>query len=108
MANINLTSGEWKQIAIKRNYRKNGYNASDNWTTFTTVWGMVQLGTGREYYAAKQRVAELDGLTQLQQYAMGLSEAMRLYIDNIAYEIIAIRGVREQGFQEIQFKKVKA
>ncbi len=103
-----MKDGAYKQITIKRNYPTTGYNAADSWQTFFTGYAYVQIGQGREYFAAKQRHADLSALAQMTQYVHRVDETMRAYIDGQAYEIIEPPiGVRELNILELKLKLVR-
>lgn len=102
-----LSSGVWKKITIKRNHKTTTYaGGTDNSITYAEVWGLVQLGGGSEFFAAKKTNAALDGLVQLKQYVHGVGTDMEVYIDGLKYQIISVKAIREINFVELDIKKV--
>jgi SPP1 family predicted phage head-tail adaptor len=99
--------GVIKEITIQRNYKTNGYSGSDNWVTFFEGYAKVQTGAGREFFAAKQRHSELTSLAEITQYVHKIDETMRVLIDGLPHEIIAIDGERENNKMELKLKQVK-
>jgi hypothetical protein len=99
--------GEYKLLTIQRNYPTPGYSGTSSNQTFVSVYGLVQTGAGREFFAAKQRHSELNKLLRLEQYISGVDETMTVLIDGIRHGIIAIDGVREENWMELKLKLVK-
>jgi hypothetical protein len=102
-----MQDGVYKQITIKSTFLASGYSGTSSEVTFFTGYCKFQVGQGREYFAAKQRHADLSALAQLTQYVHGVKETMVAYIDGLKYQIIAPpEGVRENNWLELKLKRV--
>jgi hypothetical protein len=103
----------FKEIQYKKNYAATGHNSDPNWQNFgPAIYAEIQKGAGdsyenREFFAAKDRHAQLDVLAKNQQIISGLNESMIAVIDGISYDIIEVWTVQEAGQQEVKLKLVK-
>jgi len=50
---------------------------TETWTTFAEVWASVETGNGREFFAARQVMADLTHTIRL-RFVIGLTPAMRV------------------------------
>jgi SPP1 family predicted phage head-tail adaptor len=78
----------------------------DNWKTFCQVWAELQIGSGREFFGAKQINAELSGLVKTLQYIKGVNSTMRVKCSRGTFEITATIDLREQNKNELHLKQV--
>jgi SPP1 family predicted phage head-tail adaptor len=79
----------------------------DNWKTFCQVWAELQIGSGREFFGAKQINAELSGLVKTLQYIKGVNSTMRVKCSRGVFEITATIDLREQNKNELHLKRVE-
>jgi SPP1 family predicted phage head-tail adaptor len=54
---------------------------TETWTTFAEVWASVETGNGREFFAARQVIADLTHTIRL-RYLPGLAPDMRIAYDD--------------------------
>jgi SPP1 family predicted phage head-tail adaptor len=78
----------------------------DNWKNFCQVWAELQIGSGREFFGAKQINAELFGLVKTLQYIKGVNSTMRVKCSRGTFEITAAIDLREQNKNEIHLRAV--
>lgn len=103
-----MQDGVFKQITIKRNYPTTGYSGTNSEQIFFQGYAKVQIGSGREYFAALQRHSDLQVLAELTQYVRGVDETMNVYIDGLKYGIINQPiGTPENNHLELKLKRVK-
>lgn len=80
---------------------------TDNWKTFCQVWAELQIGSGREFFGAKQINAELSGLVKTLQYIKGINPTMRVKCSRGIFDITATIDLREQNKNELHLKRVE-
>lgn len=78
----------------------------DNWKTFCQVWAELQIGSGREFFGAKQINAELSGLVKTLQYIKGVNSTMRVKCSRGIFEITAAIDLRENNSVELHLRAV--
>lgn len=67
---------EAKTVAVDANGDR-----TENWTTFVECWGSIRNGSGREFFAARQTIADLSHDIII-RYVAGLAPDMRVkYVD---------------------------
>lgn len=79
----------------------------DNWKTFCQVWAELQIGSGREFFGAKQINAELSGLVKTLQYIKGVNSTMRVKCSRGTFEITAAIDLKENNKNELHLKRVE-
>jgi SPP1 family predicted phage head-tail adaptor len=97
-------------IEIQANYPYSDpetVGVKDNWKTFCQVWAELQIGSGREFFGAKQINAELSGLVKTLQYIKGINPTMRVKCSRGIFDITATIDLREQNKNELHLKRVE-
>jgi SPP1 family predicted phage head-tail adaptor len=54
---------------------------TETWTTFAEVWASVETGNGREFFAARQVIADLTHTIRM-RYVMNITPDMRIAYDD--------------------------
>jgi len=96
-------------IEIQANYPYSDpetVGVKDNWKTFCQVWAELQIGSGREFFGAKQVNAELSGLVKTLQYIKGVNSTMRVKCSRGTFEITAAIDLRENDSVELHLRQV--
>jgi len=69
----------------------------EGWADVATVWAAVNPKSGREYWSAQQRVAELDSVFRI-RYRTGVTRQMRIAYGGEYYDIADVAEVgRREG-----------
>lgn len=72
----------WLVIEHKTTSTDSSGNRTETWATFAEIWGRITSGQGREFFAAKQVIADLSH-SILIRYTGSLREDMRIkYTDD--------------------------
>jgi SPP1 family predicted phage head-tail adaptor len=76
-------------------------------TTFKNTWANMQIGTGREFFAASRRIPELSGLIII-RYDSGVIPNMRVVWKSNTYEILAVipKGLQFKNELELHVKQI--
>ena len=96
-------------ITIEQNFTYSDsetVGVKDNWKTFCQVWAELQIGSGREFFGAKQVNAELSGLVKTLQYVKGINSTMRVKCSRGTFEITAAIDLRESNSVELHLRQV--
>ena len=101
-------------ITIQKNYPYSGVD--DNWKTFFRVYAEMQIGNGRQFFAAKRDSTALDGLIRTIQFVAGITPDMKIiHPFHGTFEITVVRnfpqGVRDEKagltyFNELHLKQI--
>ena len=98
-------------ITIEQNFPYSDpetYETKPSWVKFCQVYAELQIGQGREFWAAQKNNSELKGIVKTKQYIRGL-------YDNREFRVICSRGtylvmwaidLREQNSNELHLKKI--
>ncbi len=107
---INIHSGDLnRQVTIlKKLVTRNAYGEETIiYPAIATVWANIQIGTGREFFAAQKINSELKGIIKI-RFRRGLLPDMRITYNNITYELVSppidINDKRE--FLRLEVKEV--
>ena len=74
-----------------------GYHEDlENWVEFKKVWAYVEPLRGREYWQAKQVVAEVSCRITI-RYLEGIDEKMRVIYGDRTYNILAVINLQEKN-----------
>ena len=87
-----------RRATIKRlEVTKDEFNADiESWVDAATVWAHIEPLRGREYWQAKQVVAEVTGRITI-RYLTGIDEKMRVVYGNKIYNILAVINPEERN-----------
>lgn len=99
-----MSAGKYnKKIIIKqRLVTTDAYNqAIESWSTFRSVWAELQIGQGREYYAAKRNIPTLSGLINI-RFMHGIKPSMQIVYGEKIYNILAIIPKGKQLNDELE------
>lgn len=55
---------------------------TETWTTFAEVWASVETGNGREFFAARQVIADLTHTIRM-RYIVNITPDMRIAYDDL-------------------------
>jgi SPP1 family predicted phage head-tail adaptor len=72
----------------------------DTWSTWATVWAAIEPASGKNYYAAKQLNAEVDGVCRI-RYRTGVLPTMRILYGSRVLRIVSIVNPKETN-EELQ------
>lgn len=76
---------------------KDQYNADiESWVDLINVWAYIEPLRGREYWQAKQVVAEVTGRITIRYFA-GIDEKMRVVYGDKTYNILAVINPEERN-----------
>ena len=99
-----------KQVTIQnKTITKNTYGEQVIvWATVATVFAKVQLGNGREFWAAQKNNSELDGIVTI-WYRKNITSDMRIVYGKRNFEISKppINIDEKNEFLELHVKEVK-
>ena len=87
-----------RRVTIQRlEVTKDEYNADiESWVDAATVWAHIEPLRGREYWQAKQVVAEVTGRITI-RYLTGIDEKMRVTYGDRVYNILAVINPEERN-----------
>lgn len=71
----------WLQIEAKTVSVDSNGDRTETWATFAECWGQISSGSGREFFAARQTIADLSHDITL-RYVAGISPDMRVRFDD--------------------------
>ena len=85
-----------KRVTIQElSISKDQFNADiESWADVITVWAHIEPLRGREYWQAKQVVAEVTGRITI-RYQQGIDEKMRVTYGDNTYNILAVINPEE-------------
>ena len=91
-----------KRVTIQElSISKDQFNADiESWADVITVWAHIEPLRGREYWQAKQVVAEVTGRITI-RYQQGIDEKMRVTYGDKTYNILAVINP-EEGNRTLQ------
>lgn len=85
-----MSSGVYsKRITIQKpNTQQDsvGY-IGDEWTNIATVWANINIGSGREFYAASKVNCELSGIIKI-RYRSGIEADMRIIYNGRVFDLL--------------------